>query len=82
MAIASLVLGILGIIFALVPVTNIIPLVLGIVGLILGYQARKNGLEDEKMVKAGIILNIIAIVLSLALFIACTSCMACVACLA
>lgn len=82
MAIASLVLGILGIIFAFVPVTNIIPLVLGIVGLILGYQARKNGLEDEKMVKAGIILNIIAIVLSLAFFIACTSCMACVACLA
>ena len=61
--IVSVILGILSIIFAL---NN--GIILGIIGLIFGFQQKKKG--KNKWSKAGIILNIIGIILSILILLA------------
>ena len=66
LAIASLVLGIAGVIFSFL--VTFVGFVAGIVGLILGILARKKG-QPKGMTLTGIILSAVAIVLSIILFI-------------
>ena len=60
LAIAALVVGIVGVVFGLIPLTFEIALAGGIVALVLGLFGRKHGTG-----KAGIILGIIAIALGI-----------------
>lgn len=64
-ATASLVLGIISLIGLCIPIAG---LVCGIIALILAGTAKKEGCTDTKM-KAGMILGIIGIVLSVAMWI-------------
>lgn len=62
-AIGSLVLGIVGVVFSFLFVW--IGLIAGIVGLVLGFLARRRAVGSRGMVLSGIILSAIAIVLSI-----------------
>jgi len=76
MAVGSLVLGIISIVFALfIPGFQWIGALTGIVGIILGVQARKFR-GQEGMATAGMVCSIIGTVLSLILYIACVACVA------
>lgn len=74
MAIASLVLGIVGIIFSIF--TGWIGIILGLVGIILGAvfmsQAKKTG-QPTGMAVAGLVLSIIAVIIGV-LVMACAVC--------
>ena len=73
MAVASLVLGIVSLVFLLlVPFVSVIT---GLVGIILGAQARKNP-EQHGMATAGLVCSIIGVALGLVMFIACAGCAA------
>lgn len=70
MAVASLVLGIVSLVFLLlVPFVSVIT---GLVGIILGAQARKNP-EQHGMATAGLVCSIIGLVISLVTVIACVA---------
>lgn len=74
MAIAALVLGILSIVFAVFGSgLQWIGAMVGIVGIILGIQGKKDP-EKAGMAKAGLICSVIGTVLSLVMFIACVAC--------
>jgi uncharacterized membrane protein len=78
--VAALVLGILGIVMALVPsfgISQMIGVVVGIVALILGIISRRKAKDEGERTgaaTAGIVLGIIALVLSALLFAACKYC--------
>lgn len=76
MAIAALVLGIVGAVFAVIPLFGAyVGIPLGIIGLILGIvAAKKNG--KSGLTTAAIVLSIIAIALSVIFYIACIACVA------
>lgn len=74
LAIASLVLGIVGLVFSVIPGLSLIGASLGVVGLILAIVANKKGKSGAA--KAGLILSIIAIVLGVAFYVACVACAA------
>lgn len=80
MAVASLVLGILGLLMVLIPsfgMTALIGLLMGIVALILGIIGRKKAVEQQEatgLATAGLVLGIISLVLGGAIFAACTYC--------
>lgn len=59
MAIAALVLGIVGVVFGLVPLTGFIALICGTLALIFGVKGKHS--ENTGMAKAGRILGVIAI---------------------
>lgn len=67
MAIASLILGIIGILFAIIPWTwiSMLGIILGIVTIIMAAvdlsQSRKKGLIPHKLSKIGLILGIVAV---------------------
>jgi hypothetical protein len=65
MAVASLVLGIIGVVFGLVPLTGFIAIILGVLAVIFGFigrgNAKKKGLERGGMATAGLILGFIAL---------------------
>jgi Na+/H+ antiporter NhaC len=74
-AVASLVLGILAILFgAFVAGFQWIGTIVGIIGIILGSMAKKNPNQNQGMAKAGLVCSIIGTILSLLLFIACVAC--------
>lgn len=74
MAIASLVLGIIALVLTLiVPGMGWIGVLIGIVGIILAAIAKKQGVKSGAAT-AGLVLSIIAVALSLILWIACAIC--------
>lgn len=77
MAVASLVLGIVSIVFSLIPGTSFVGTICGIVGIILGMQGKKMP-GKEGMGKAGFVCSIIGLCLSLAFLVACAGCAGCV----
>ena len=68
LGIASLVLGIVSIVFSFIGLSTI-GLIIGIVGIVLGVMARKK--NPTGMAKAGLICSIIGTVLCALMFIAC-----------
>lgn len=81
MAIASLVIGIIAIVLSAslfwAPFVNIIPLVIGIVGIVIGALARKKAVEagtPTGMPTAGLVLAIIATVFAGIGVLSCTIC--------
>ena len=71
MAVASLVLGIISILFSFIPALNFVGLASGIVGLILGIIAKKQ--NPSGMATAGLVLSIIGVSITLLFVIACAS---------
>lgn len=72
-AIASMVCGIVAIVFWFFGVTSILSLVLGIVGLILANNAKKQGFTGG-IQTAGFVLSIIGTVFGALIFISCVAC--------
>ena len=78
LAITSLVLGIVSVVFFWIPYVDILTLILGIAALILGIVAGKQG--KNGMAIAGLVLGIVGTVLSLISFITCVACYGCAYC--
>lgn len=72
MAVASLVLGIIATVLAVIGF-GWVAAIIGIVGVILGAIARKNN-PGNGMATAGLVLSIIGTVLALLVYIACAAC--------
>lgn len=72
LAIASLVLGIVAIVFSFIGLSIPFGLIIGIVGIILGVMAKKK--NPCGMATAGLVLSIIGTVLCAIVFIACMAC--------
>ena len=71
-AIASLVLGILALVCIFFGYGALLGIVLGIIGLVLGISAKKEG--PSGMATAGIVLSIISIAVCAIIFTACVAC--------
>ncbi|MCL2526019.1 MAG: DUF4190 domain-containing protein [Coriobacteriia bacterium] len=71
MGIASMVLGIVALVFCFIPFLGWLGVILGIVGLVLGFVSLKKTPQGVKsgMAKAGIVTSIIAIALNLIMLI-------------
>lgn len=76
-AIASLVLGIIACACVFFGYGALLGILLGVVGLILGINAKKE--EPSGMATAGIVLSIIAIAICAIGFISCVACVGCLA---
>lgn len=80
MGVAALVLGIIGLVLAIIPsfgITALVGAILGIIALILGVVGRKQAVERQEKTgaaTAGLVLGIIALVLGGAIFAACQYC--------
>ena len=75
MAQASLVLGILSLIFTILPAPlGILGFILAIAGVVTGALGRKNQPEYYNTATAGLVLSAAAIILRLIVFIACSAC--------
>lgn len=72
LAIASLVLGLVAIVFSFIGLSIPFGLIIGIVGIILGVMAKKK--NPCGMATAGLVLSIIGTVLCAIVFIACMAC--------
>ena len=72
LAIASLILGIVAIVFSFIGLSIPFGLIIGIVGIILGVMAKKK--NPCGMATAGLVLSIIGTVLCAIVFIACMAC--------
>jgi len=82
MAAGALVLGIVALVFSLIPFLNWIAIPLAIVGIILGALGGKQLQQQGKpggMATAGLVLSIIALVFAIIFTIACGACAACAA---
>ncbi|MCL2098959.1 MAG: hypothetical protein FWH24_00800 [Oscillospiraceae bacterium] len=78
MAIASMILGILALIWMLIPLVNFFAPVIAIIGIILGAVGKKKLKAQGKpsgMATAGIVMCIIALAVSTIVVIACTVCL-------
>lgn len=74
MGVASLVLGIIAVVFSVIPLMGYwVPVILGVVGIILGALAKKN---NAKCATAGLVLSIIGTSLAGLMLIACSLCVA------
>lgn len=76
-AIASLVLGIIACVCVFFGYGAFLGIVLGVVGLILGINAKKE--NPSGMATAGIVLSIISIAICAIGFVACVACVGCLA---
>ena len=74
MAVASLVLGIVALVFAFIPGINWIAWIAGVVGIVLGVLGRKKQPEKKGMATAGLVMSIIAVALGIIMYIACVAC--------
>ena len=72
LAVASLVLGIVSIVFSFIGLSIPFGLIIGIVGIILGVMAKKK--NPSGMATAGLVLSIIGTILCAIVFIACAAC--------
>lgn len=73
MGVASLVLGIISIVFCFIPGISIIGIVTGLVAIILGVMAKKDEAEKSKAT-AGLIMGIIGLSLSIIIWVSCVVC--------
>lgn len=73
LAVASLVLGIVAIVFSFIGLSIPFGLIIGIVGIVLGVMAKKK--NPSGMATAGLVLSIIGTILCAIIFIACAACM-------
>lgn len=71
-AVASLVLGIIAVVCVFFGYVALLGVILGIIGLILGIQAKKQ--QPSGMATAGVVLSIIAIAICTIVFLACVAC--------
>lgn len=71
MGIASLVLGIIALVFIFFPYLGWLGCILGIVGIILGAIGKKKG---AKCATGGLVCSIIAVAIDLGVYIACAAC--------
>ena len=78
-AIASLVCGIVSIVFWWFGVTAIVSVILGIVGLVLAANSKKAGFHGG-LQTAGFVLSIIGLVLGAIIFVSCVACAGAVGC--
>ena len=75
MAVASLVLGIIALVFSLFFVgLNWLGVIMGIIGIILGALGRSSSPEKKGMATAGLVLSIIATALGVVFWLACVGC--------
>lgn len=74
MAVASLVLGIVSLVFLFIPGVNFIGIITAIVGIILGAMARKKMDQQKGMATAGLVCSIIALAACTIVWIACIAC--------
>lgn len=81
MAIASLVCGIVGVVFFFFGVSSIISLILGILGVVFAGQAKKKG-NTTGMRTAGFIISLIALIGGAIIFVCVLSCAGAVGCAA
>ena len=81
MAVASLILGLVALVFSFVPGVEWIGTITGLVGIILGAIARKNP-EKRGLATGGLVCSIIGFILSIILYIACVACIGTAALLA
>ena len=72
LAVASLVLGIVAIVFSFIGLSIPFGLIIGIVGIVLGVMAKKK--NPSGMATAGLVLSIIGTILCAIIFIACAAC--------
>lgn len=72
LAVASLVLGIVAIVFSFIGLSIPFGLIIGIVGIVLGVMAKKK--NPSGMATAGLVLSIIGTILCAIVFIACAAC--------
>jgi hypothetical protein len=72
MAVASLVLGIMSILFAFIVPVAFIGIILGIIGVILGSISMKK--ETSPIATGGLVTSIIGVSISLLLYLACMAC--------
>ena len=73
MAVASLVLGIVALVFAFIPGISWIAWIAGVVGIVLGALGRKKEPEKKGMATAGMVMSIVAVALGTIIFIACAA---------
>ena len=71
-AIASMVLGIVGVCCIFFGYSTLIGIVVSVIGLVLGIQVQKEA--PESMAKAGVILSAVALGLCAVVFVACVAC--------
>lgn len=76
LSVASMVLGILALVFLFTGWFSIIAVIMGIVGLALGISGKKK--TPNGMATAGIVLSIIALALGALIFVSCVVCTACI----
>lgn len=74
MAVASLVLGIVGVVFAFTGALSFISPILGIVGIVLAALGMKKQPEKKGLAVAGLVLSIICTALGLIMWLACMAC--------
>ncbi|MBQ3109031.1 MAG: DUF4190 domain-containing protein [Clostridia bacterium] len=80
-AIASMVLGIVSLVFFWAGIASLAALVCGVIAVILGGQARKGaqnmGLKPNGMATAGLVTGLIGAILCIIGFISCVACVSC-----
>ncbi|MBE5967656.1 MAG: hypothetical protein E7255_11950 [Lachnospiraceae bacterium] len=72
-ATASLVLGIISLVFIFFGTYAFLGIILAIIGLVLGIQAKKEDPNDSKA-RAGVVLSIVGLALCAVTFVACFAC--------
>ena len=79
-AIASLILGVIGVILWFFGFSTIISMILGIIGVVLASYSKKEGYEGG-IRTAGFVLSLIAMIGGVIAFVACVACVGSIACL-
>ena len=78
MAVASMVLGILALVWMFIPVINIVAPIIAIIGIVLGAVGKKKLAAEGKptgMATAGMVMSIIALAISTFIVVACAACL-------